>query len=86
MVHALELWIDTGIDYVRGRLRIVVDTHTEEGEFIEPRDRIVELHIEGTDAVVYLTPDQTRHTMAGLQSGLGVADGVGEPAASQMPA
>jgi hypothetical protein len=66
MVHALELFIDTGIDYVRGRLRIVVDTHTDEGEFIEPRQRLVEIYVEGTDTVAHLTLDQAREMMAAL--------------------
>jgi hypothetical protein len=86
MVHPLVLWIDTGIDYVRGRLRIVVDTHTEEGEFIPPRDRLIELGIEGTEAVVYLTAGQVRETMAGLQSGMHVMSDPSEPAASELPA
>ena len=70
MVHPLELWIDTGIDYERRRIHIVADTRTEEGEPIEAPDRTIVLEIENADSAAFLTADQTKELIAALEEGL----------------
>jgi len=70
MVHPLDLWIDTGIDYERRKIHIVADTRTEEGELIEAPDRTIVLEIENADCASFLTADQTKELIAALEEGL----------------
>ena len=70
MVHPLDIWIDTGIDYERRRLHIIADTRTEEGELIEAPDRTIVLEIEDAESTSFLTADQTKQLIAALKKGL----------------
>jgi hypothetical protein len=70
MVHPLDLWIDTGIDYERRRLHIIAETRTEEGELIEAAERTIMLEIEDAESASFLTVDQTKELIAALEEGL----------------